>query len=53
MSSTFGSFDLAGFAKPAVWWYRSFWLLRIPDSSADKPFSGPQSVRYAESLSQT
>ena len=39
VSSTFGAFDLAGFAKPAVYWYRSNWLHRVPDISADKPFT--------------
>lgn len=54
VSSTFGSFDLAGFAKPAVWWYKSFWLLQIPDSAADKPFSsaGTHVVRIVESWEQ-
>ena len=51
VSSTFGSFDLAGFAKPAVWWYRSYWLLDVPDTSADKPFATPgeHTVRIVES----
>jgi len=50
VSSTFGSFDLAGFAKPAVSWYRSFWLLQVPDSSPDKPFStaGTHVVKIVE-----
>jgi beta-galactosidase/beta-glucuronidase len=38
VSSTFGSFDLAGFAKSAVYWFRSQWLYSVPDSSVDKPF---------------
>ena len=37
VSSTFGAFDLAGFAKPATSWYRSWWLHDVPDTSADKP----------------
>lgn len=50
MSSTFGSFDLAGFAKAGVYWYRSFWLLQVPDSAADKPFptAGQHIVRIVE-----
>lgn len=50
VSSTFGSFDLAGFAKPAVWWYKSFWLLQVPDTSNDKPFitAGNHTVRIVE-----
>ena len=37
-TSTFGSFDLSGFPKPAAWWYRMNWLFREPDTSASKPF---------------
>lgn len=45
VSSTFGSFDLAGFPKAAVWWYRSFWLNAIPDTAADKTFeTGDQHI---------
>ena len=39
VSSTFGSFDLAGFPKAAVYWYRSWWLDNIADTAADKPFA--------------
>ena len=51
VSSTFGAFDLAGFAKPAVWWYKSFWLYQVPDSSAAKPFAteGEHTIRIVES----
>ena len=31
VSSTFGAFDLAGFAKAASYWFRSQWLYAIPD----------------------
>lgn len=31
VSSTFGSFDLAGFAKPAAWYYRAWWLCNVED----------------------
>lgn len=51
VTSTFGAFDLAGFAKPSVYWYRSNWLHRIADSAADKPFTtaGSHIVRIVES----
>lgn len=35
---SFGQFDVAGFPKGQAFWYKSQWLLRIDDSSADKPF---------------
>lgn len=38
-SSTFGQFDLAGFPKAAAWWYRAYWLNRVPDASPDKTFT--------------
>ena len=38
-TSSFGQFDLCGFPKAAAYWYRSFWLNKIPDSSPDKPYS--------------
>lgn len=38
VSSTFGALDLAGFPKAAASWFRTWWLLDIPDSSPDKPF---------------
>ena len=38
VSSTFGAFDLAGFAKAAAYWFRSQWLYAIPDASSDKTF---------------
>lgn len=31
VSSTFGAFDLTGFAKAASYWFRSQWLYSIPD----------------------
>ena len=37
ISSSFGSFDLAGFPKAAVWWYRSWWLANTPMDSPDRP----------------
>eukprot|EP01043_Picozoa_sp_COSAG02_P027069 COSAG02_NODE_1579_length_11851_cov_12.490343_4_plen_498_part_00 len=51
VTSTFGAFDLTGFAKPSVWWYQSNWLYRVADSSADKPFTTADShiVRIVES----
>ena len=38
VSSTFGAFDLVGFAKAGSYWFRSQWLYSIPDSSPDKTF---------------
>lgn len=37
ISSSFGSFDLAGFPKAPVWWYRSWWLANISASDAGRP----------------
>jgi len=37
ISSSFGSFDLAGFPKAAVFWFRSWWLANISSSSPDRP----------------
>ena len=37
VSSSFGSFDVAGFPKAAVWWYRSWWLGNIPVADAGRP----------------
>lgn len=51
VSSTFGAFDLAGFAKSAVYWFRSQWLYGVADTSYDKTFeteSGSM-VRIVES----
>ena len=31
VSSTFGAFDLTGFAKAASYWFRSQWLYSVPD----------------------
>ena len=47
VSSSFGSFDLAGFPKAAVAWYRSNWLYRVPDESSDKPFATGSSAHVA------
>jgi hypothetical protein len=43
--------DLAGFAKPSVWWYRSWWLHAVADDAADKPFTTGEDhvVRIVES----
>lgn len=35
-TSTYGQYDLSGFAKAAAHWYRAFWLHAIPDTNADK-----------------
>ena len=37
ISSSFGSFDLAGFAKAPVFWFRSWWLSNITMNSPDRP----------------
>lgn len=37
ISSSFGSFDLAGFPKAPVFWFRSWWLSNISTSSPDRP----------------
>jgi hypothetical protein len=37
VSSSYGSFDLAGFPKAAVWWYRALWLSGIPSTDAGRP----------------
>ena len=37
VSSSFGSYDLSGFAKAPVWWYRSWWLAAIPPTDAGRP----------------
>lgn len=37
VSSSFGQFDLAGFAKSASHWYRANWLAAVPPSDAGRP----------------
>lgn len=37
VSSSFGSFDLSGFPKAPVWWYRSWWLADVSDKDAGRP----------------
>lgn len=37
ISSSFGSFDLAGFPKAPAWWYRSWWLAHIDAMDAGRP----------------
>jgi hypothetical protein len=37
VSSSFGAIDLAGFAKPPAWWYRSVWLSNISSADAGRP----------------
>lgn len=52
VSSTFGAFDLAGFAKAGAFWFRSQWLTGIADTNYDKPFATdalPTLVRIVES----
>lgn len=42
VSSTYGQYDLCGFPKAAAFWYRTQWLLSIPDGP-DKTFPTKQS----------
>ena len=37
ISSSFGSYDLAGFPKAAVYWFRSWWLANVSLASPDRP----------------
>ena len=50
VSSTYGQYDLCGFPKAASFWYRTQWLLTVPDGP-DKTFptSGKHEVRIVES----
>jgi Glycoside hydrolase family 2 C-terminal domain 5/Glycosyl hydrolases family 2, TIM barrel domain/Glycosyl hydrolases family 2, sugar binding domain/Domain of unknown function (DUF4982)/Glycosyl hydrolases family 2 len=41
ISSSFGSWDLAGFLKAPVYWYRSWWLANISATSPDRIPSDP------------
>lgn len=38
VSSTYGQYDLCGFPKAAAFWFRTQWLLHIPDGQKDKTF---------------
>jgi len=53
VSSSYGQYDLCGFPKAAAFWYRTQWLLNIPDGP-DKPFptEGKQEVHLVESWEQ-
>ena len=48
VSSSFGSIDLAGFAKPSAYWYRAWWFYRAKSNSTysgyDVPMSPPSLV---------
>ena len=50
VSSTYGQYDLCGFPKAAAFWYRTQWLLTIPDGP-DKTFPthGKHEVHLVES----
>ena len=37
VGSSYGSFDLAGFPKAAVWFYRSLWYSGIAADAPDRP----------------
>ena len=44
MSSSFGQFDLAGFAKSASYWYRAQWLASVDPSDVGRPLLPPEHV---------
>ncbi len=48
VSSSFGSIDLAGFAKPSAYWYRAWWYYRARSNSTyngyDVPINPPSLV---------
>mmetsp|Transcript_65383 Transcript_65383/g.120535 ORF Transcript_65383/g.120535 Transcript_65383/m.120535 type:complete len:905 (-) Transcript_65383:261-2975(-) len=50
VSGTYGQYDLCGFPKAAAFWYRTQWLLSIPDGP-DKTFptNGAHEVHLVES----
>jgi hypothetical protein len=37
VTDRYGQFDLAGFAKAAAHWYRTWWLSDTPESLDDRP----------------
>ena len=37
VASSYGSYDVAGFPKAAVFWYRALWLSGIAPDAADRP----------------
>ena len=43
VSSSFGSIDLAGFAKPSAYWYRTWWYYRAKSNTTYKGFDVPSS----------
>lgn len=49
VSSSFGQFDLAGFAKSAAYWYRANWLARVPQEDAGRP---PLPAQHVVRISQ-
>lgn len=46
VSSSFGSFDLSGFAKAPAWWYRSWWLAAVDILDAGRPPLPAKKTRY-------
>ena len=50
VASSFGQFDLAGFAKSASYWYRSLWLAGVASSDAGRP---PLPTLHVVRVSQT
>ena len=41
VSSSFGSIDLAGFAKPSAYWYRAWWYYRAKSNTTYNGFDVP------------
>ena len=50
VGSSFGSFDYAGFAKSAAFWYRALWLAAVP---LDDPGRPPLPAEHVVRISQT
>jgi len=50
VASSFGQFDMAGFAKSASYWYRSLWLAAV---AADDPGRPPLPATHVVRVSQT
>ena len=50
VTSAFGQFDVAGFAKSASYWYRSLWLAGVPPTDPGRP---PLPTRHVVRVSQS
>ena len=54
VSSSFGSFDLAGFAKPSAFWYRAWWLDdAMASKREDVPFHPPPLINPERTMSSS